>query len=124
MNTSPYTLRQALIIAESFKFLKGRAFDKDHAGATPILDVLVTPFGQEEQEAFMDDYPRIGKAALHRFESRAKDFEVIVAARYTEDPEIYLWMDIYQYAQRNLEAALRKHMSDVALLPLGKELAA
>lgn len=124
MNTSPYTYKQAVIIAESFQFLKGRAFDKEHAGTTPVLDILVVPFDEEAQDLFMDEYSLTGSKDLHRYHGLDAGFEVIVVARYVHDPEIYLWMDVQSFAQNNLNVAAENGVNGTTLMPLGKELAA
>lgn len=123
MNERPYTYKQAAIIAESFQFLKGRPYDKAFTGTTPVLAVVVAPYGEVAQEQFMDRYERTGKIDLHRYDPE-NGFDVVVIARYQHDMEIYLWMDVETFAHNNIQLPQRAEDANASIIPLGKELAA
>ena len=104
----PLTLEQAENICLSYQFLEGGAYDAQVPGTTPILDVLVAPYKEQAQLAFMDDYGMLGYTDLSMF--NAKDgYEVIVVARYQHDEEMCLWMDLRSFVKNNMMQVARCH---------------
>jgi hypothetical protein len=121
MKSSPYTYKQATAIAESFQFLKGKAYDKAYPQTTPVLDVIVVPYEEDAQLNFMDNYKPEEACEMGRH-SADGNFEVIVIASYNHDKEIYLWMDIQNFIQRNIH--LLAGPAAPTLIAMAKEMAA
>lgn len=104
----PLTLEQAEKISLSYQFLEGTPYDQSVPGTTAILDVLVAPYKEQAQLAFMDDYGLLGYTDLSAFDSK-DGYEVIVVARYEHDEELCLWMDLRSFVKKHTMEVARYH---------------